>query len=263
MFENIRVVMIHTSHPGNIGAAARAIKTMGFSRLVLVSPQDYPNAKATWRAAGATDVLDQTQVVETLADAVAGCSLVVGASARQRRIPWPVLDSRQGGEAIAKQARTDEVAVIFGREDRGLTNEELQQCHYHIEIPANDSYGVLNVASAIQIICYDIRMALTLIGKETLTEDNEAEEGNTKPDFSMPIEPVRWDERLATSGEMEHFFKHMETTLTQLDFHEPANPRQLITRLRRLFMRSRLDRLEINILRGAMTAVQKKMGLKG
>ena len=260
MFENIRVVMVHTSHPGNIGAAARALKTMGFARLVLVSPQDYPNPKAMWRAAGAVDVLEQTVVVETLAEAISDCSLVVGASARQRRIPWPVLGARQGGEAIAKQASTEQVAIIFGREDRGLTNEELQQCNYHIEIPANEEYGVLNVASAIQIICYEIRMGL--LGDCSPQEGSQEVSGQGKPDLRMPIDPVRWDERLATSNEMEHFFTHLETTLTQLDFHEPDNPRQLLTRLRRLFMRSRLDHLEINILRGAMTAVQKKMGLK-
>lgn len=260
MFENIRVVMVHTSHPGNIGAAARALKTMGFTRLVLVSPQDYPNPKAMWRAAGAVDVLEQTVVVETLAEAISDCSLVVGASARQRRIPWPVLGARQGGETIAKQASTEQVAIIFGREDRGLTNEELQQCNYHIEIPANEEYGVLNVASAIQIICYEIRMGL--LGDCSPQEGSQEAAEQGKPDLRMPIDPVRWDERLATSNEMEHFFTHLETTLTQLDFHEPDNPRQLLTRLRRLFMRSRLDHLEINILRGAMTAVQKKMGLK-
>ena len=260
MFENIRVVMVHTSHPGNIGAAARALKTMGLSRLVLVSPQEYPSQKAIWRAAGAADILEQTLVVETLAEAISDCSLVVGASARQRRIPWPVLGARQGGETIAKQASTEQVAIIFGREDRGLTNEELQQCNYHIEIPASEEYGVLNVASAIQVICYEIRMGLLEAcvpqeGTQDLSEQN-------KPDLRMPIDPVRWDERLATSNEMEHFFTHLETTLTQLDFHEPDNPRQLLTRLRRLFVRSRLDHLEINILRGVLTAVQKKMDLK-
>jgi tRNA (cytidine32/uridine32-2'-O)-methyltransferase len=233
---------------------------MGFARLVLVSPQDYPNPKAMWRAAGAVDVLEQTVVVETLAEAISDCSLVVGASARQRRIPWPVLGARQGGETIAKQASTEQVAIIFGREDRGLTNEELQQCNYHIEIPANEEYGVLNVASAIQIICYEIRMGLLGDCSPQKGGQEVAEQG--KPDLRMPIDPVRWDERLATSNEMEHFFTHLETTLTQLDFHEPDNPRQLLTRLRRLFMRSRLDHLEINILRRAMTAVQKKMGLK-
>ena len=260
MFENIRVVMVHTSHPGNIGAAARAIKTMGLSRLVLVSPQQYPDQIAIWRAAGAADILEQAQVVETLAEAVEGCSMVVGASARQRRIPWPVLDSRQGGEAIAKQSRTEEVAIIFGREDRGLTNEELQQCNYHIEIPANEDYGVLNVASAVQIICYEVRMSL--LAFRQIKEKGPENPAPSKPEPKMPINPVRWDERLATSGEMEHFFNHLETTLTQLDFHEPENPRQLLTRLRRLFMRARLDHLEINILRGAMTAVQKKIGVK-
>lgn len=259
MFQNIRVVMVHTTHPGNIGAAARALKTMGLSKLVLVAPKEFPSPRAQWRAAGAVEVIENAEVVESLEEAVKDCSMVVGTSARLRRIPWPVLDARSGGEVIAKQAATEQVALVFGREDRGLTNEELQMCNYHIEIPANHEYGVLNVASAVQIICYEVRMSI-------LSELKSDRDVNTCPnedpatENAMPVEIVRWDERLATTEEMQHFFKHLERVLTQLDFYEPDNPRQLLTRLRRLFLRSRLDQLEINILRGVLTAVQRKTG---
>lgn len=249
MYENIRIVMVNTTHPGNIGAAARALKTMGLSNLYLVSPLDYPNANATWRAAGATDILHQASVVESLEEALQGCSLVLGTSARQRRIPWPLLNARQAGDMVVRQAGREQVAILFGREDRGLTNEELQQCHYHIEIPANEDYGVLNVASAIQVIAYEIRMAmLALVAQPKVSADLP----------QMPIETVRWDENLATSREMALFFEHLEKTLTRLEFYEPDNPRQLMTRLRRLFMRARLDQMEMNILRGILRAVQEK-----
>lgn len=249
MFENIRIVMVNTTHPGNIGAAARALKTMGLANLYLVSPLDYPNANATWRAAGATDVLHQASVVETLEEALSGCSLVLGTSARQRRIPWPLLNARQAGEMVAQQAGREQIAILFGREDRGLTNDELQQCHYHIEIPANEEYGVLNVASAIQVVAYEIRMAmLTLVHQPKLSADQP----------HMTIETVRWDENLATTREMSLFFEHLEQTLSQLEFYESDNPRQLLTRLRRLFMRARLDQMEVNILRGILRTVQEK-----
>lgn len=249
MFKNVRIVMVSTSHPGNIGAAARALKTMGLSRLYLVAPEQYPCMEATWRAAGAADVLADAVVVDSLEEAIDGCALVLGASARQRRIPWPVIDSREGGVTIALQAQTEQVAVVFGREDRGLSNDELQLCNYHIEIPANEEYGVLNVASAVQVVCYEIRCAL-LASADMQPKTQEIE---------MPVKLVRWDERLATSKELAYFFEHMQKTLESLDFYEPNNPRQLMTRLRRLFMRSQVDHLELNILRGVMTAIQKKL----
>ena len=151
-FANIRIVLVNTSHPGNIGGAARAMKNMGLSRLYLVAPQEYPSDKAVWRSAGATDVLDDAVVVETLDEAIAGCSLVVGTSARERRIPWPLLDPRQCGESVWAEAGSHEVAIVFGREDRGLTNDELQKCHYHVAIPANPDYSSLNLAMAVQIL---------------------------------------------------------------------------------------------------------------
>jgi tRNA (cytidine32/uridine32-2'-O)-methyltransferase len=158
-FSNIRIVLVNTSHPGNIGGAARAMKNMGLERLYLVEPKEYPSDKAVWRSAGAVDVLENAVVVETLDEAIKGCGLVVGTSARERRIPWPLLNPRECGESVWTESEQHEVAVVFGREDRGLTNEELHKCNYHVHIPANPDYSSLNLATAVQVICYEIRMA--------------------------------------------------------------------------------------------------------
>src|SRR5690554_4650161 len=157
--DNLRIVLVNTTHPGNIGGAARAMKNMGLSRLYLVAPKEYPSDKATWRSAGALDVLDNAVVVDTLDEAIAGCGLVVGTSARERRIPWPLLDPRECGTNVVSEAEQHEVALVFGREDRGLTNEELHKCNYHMHIPANPDYSSLNLATAVQVITYEVRMA--------------------------------------------------------------------------------------------------------
>lgn len=235
---NIRIVLVNTSHPGNIGAAARAIKNMGLSRLYLVAPKDFPSPKAVWRAANAADVLDRVVVVDTLADAVADCGLVVGTSARERRIPWPLLTPRECGERSWAESAQHEVAVVFGREDRGLSNEELQQCHFHVHIPANPDYSSLNISAAVQVICYEIRMAF-------LT----AKEGKL-PHFDD------WDMPPAKQQDLEYYYAHLQETLEKLGFLEPDNPRQTMTRLRRLYGRIRLDQMELSILRGILTASQ-------
>lgn len=237
-FDNIRIVMVNTSHPGNVGAAARAMKNMGLSRLYLVDPQDFPSPKAVWRAANATDVLDKITVVDTLAEAVGDCGLVVGTSARERRIPWPLLTPRECGERSCAESAQHEIAVVFGREDRGLTNEELQQCHFHVHIPANPEYSALNISAAVQVICYEIRMAF-------LT----AESGKP-PHFDD------WDMPPARQQDLEHYYAHLQHTLETLGFLEPDNPRQTMTRLRRLYGRTRLDQMELSILRGILTATQ-------
>lgn len=256
-YDNIRVVMVNTSHPGNIGAAARAIKTMGLKRLYLVAPQDFPSDQATWRSSGATDVLENAVVTETFAEAIDDCDLIIGASARLRRIPWPLLNPRQCGATVAVESTRRQVALVFGREDRGLTNDELQRCHYHVNIPANEDYGVLNVAAAIQIVAYEIRMAL--LGLEGLGGEGETSTTCHAQSEQMQLATVRWDERMATSQELEYFYQHLEKTLVALDFHDRDNPRQLMTRFRRLYNRIRPDHMEINILRGMLTAINKKI----
>lgn len=237
-FANIRIVLVNTTHPGNIGGAARAMKNMGLSRLYLVAPKEYPSDKAVWRSAGATDVLDNAVVVDSLDDAIGGCSLVVGTSARERRIPWPLLDPRECGESVWSEAGQHEVAIVFGREDRGLTNEELHKCNYHVHIPANEEYSSLNLATAVQVICYEVRMAFL-----------KATAGNTLPNHT-------WDMPPADATALENYYTHLEQTLTELGFLDPENPKQTMTRLRRMYNRVRVDQMELNILRGVLTAMQ-------
>lgn len=239
MFDNIRMVMVNTSHPGNIGGAARAIKNMGLSRLVLVQPKDYPSDQAMWRAASALDVMDKIVVVDTLDEAIADCGLVVGTSARERRIPWPLVTPRECGDRVWAESEQHEVAILFGREDRGLTNEELQKCHYHVHIPANPEYTSLNIAAALQVIAYEIRMsALT------------AEQGG------VPVHFDDWDMPPAQQKDLELYYIHLQETLERLGFLAPDNPRQTVTRLRRLFNRVRMDQMELSILRGVLTSMQ-------
>ena len=237
-FNNIRIVLVHTSHPGNIGAAARAMKNMGLSQLYLVAPKEYPSPKAVWRAANALDVLDSIVVVDDMKEAVADCGLVVGTSARERRIPWPLMTPRECGERSWQESAQHPVAIVFGREDRGLTNEELHQCNMHVHIPANPDYSALNLSAAVQVLCYEVRMAY-------LTAQNGG-----LPHFDD------WDMPPAKHADLERYFEHLERTLVTLKFLDTDNPRQTMTRLRRLFNRVRLDKMELSIMRGILTATQ-------
>ena len=169
MLENIRIVLMNTSHPGNIGSVARAMKTMGLTDLCLVSPLQFPDPKADEMASNAVDVLAQATVVETLEDAIADCALVVGTSARTRKIPWPLLAPRAMAEKVREEAPTNQIAIVFGREQSGLSNEELERCHLHVNIPANPEYSSLNLGAAVQVIAYELRVA-------ALAENNETEE---------------------------------------------------------------------------------------
>jgi tRNA (cytidine32/uridine32-2'-O)-methyltransferase len=234
MLTNIRIILINTSHPGNIGAAARAMKTMGLSELYLVSPMKFPHHKATEMASNAADVLEKAVVVKTVEEALMGCHLVVGSSARSRAIPWPMLSPRELAEKAAEEATQTKVAILFGREDSGLTNEELQRCHFHVQIPSNPDYSSLNLAAAVQVIGYELRVA-------SLQE----------------VTPKEWDYAFATSEAMEGFYEHLERVLIDIGFLNPEVPRQLMARLRRLFGRVRLDVMEMNILRGILGAVEK------
>lgn len=247
MLSNLKVVMVNTTHPGNIGSAARAMKTMGVSQLVLVSPKEFPSDRAMWLASGATDILRDAVVVDTLEEAVADCPLVIGTSARLRRIPWPLMNPRQCGDVIAQESETHPVALVFGREAMGLSNEELRMCNYHVQIPSNPEYGVLNVAAAVQVLCYEARMA-HLLREGEVEEDSE---------FKMPMEWTRWDDDLASSESVEHFLKHFEETLLDIEFFDPENPRQLLTRLRRLYIRARMDTMEVSMMRGILRRVQE------
>lgn len=246
--DQIRIVMINTSDAGNLGSAARAMKTQGFRNLCLVAPLEPPTtSKAVARASGAADVLHHARIVETLDEAIADCTLVVGASARMRTIPWPLITPPMLADLVIKEPADSRVAVLFGREDNGLSNDELRRCHYHVTIPGDEEYCVLNVAQAIQVICYQLR--------QTLIELPNAATAPETGTFGLR----EWDSPAATDEETERFYQHFEQTLVELDFLDPHNPRQLPTRLRRLFSRVRLDRMEVNVLRGILTAVQKRL----
>ncbi len=237
--DNIRIVLVNTTHPGNIGGVARCMKNMGLSRLYLVKPKQYPDPQAQWRAASATDVLDAAVQTESVEDAIRDCQFVVGASARQRRIPWPLLAARDAAGRIAEVASGEQVAILFGREDRGLTNEELQLCNLHLTIPSSDTYSSLNLAMAVQIVCYELFL---------LSES---------PATARVVEDAEWDAPFAKSEDLERFYAHLEETLVQLEFLDPKAPRQLMARLRRMYGRVRLDEMELNILRGILTETQK------
>ncbi len=235
MLERTRIVLVNTSHPGNIGGAARAMKTMGLEELYLVAPEEFPHPKAVEMASSAGDILDNAVVVTHLDEAIADCTLVIGASARSRTIPWPLVTPRQLAEQIRAEAPDSVTAILFGREQSGLSNEELQRCHVHVQIPANPAYSSLNIAQAVQVIAYELRIA-------SLNELSVNEE---------------WDYRLATADEMEKFFNHLQEVLVEIDFLKMNAPRKLMTRLRRLFFRTRPDVMEMNILRGMLTAIQE------
>jgi len=234
MKTNIRIVLVNTSHPGNIGAAARAMKNMGLSELVLVEPALFPHADATARASGADDLLQRAKVCGSLAEAIDGCTLVFGASARLRSLPWPIVEPREMAAQVVAESEQSPVAIVFGREHSGLTNTELEACNALVHIPCNENFSSLNIAAAVQVLCYEVNLAAG--ANKAQAED---------------------DSEIATSDELEHFHQHLETTLVEIDFLDPDKPRLLMRRLKRLFNRARLEQTEVNILRGILTATQK------
>lgn len=231
---SVRIVLVGTTHPGNIGAVARAMKNMGFRDLALVSPRYFPHEEATARASGAEDVLDGAVVVETLAEALADCHFAAGASARSRAIEWPTLEPRACAARLIEESGKGKVAVVMGPEKSGLSNEHLDRCQALLTIPTNPDFSSLNIAMAVQVITYELRLA---------TRDAE-------PLQAPDIPP-------ATAEEMEYFYRHLEAVITRTGFLDPDNPRTLMRRLRRLFNKSEPDQNEINILRGILTSVER------
>lgn len=271
----VRIVLVETSHPGNIGAAARAMKTMGLDELVLVAPGEFPSAEATARASGADDVLARARVVNSLDDAIADCGFVAASSARLRKLSWPVVDPRAGAAALQRHAGETKVAMVFGPEHSGLTNEDLGRCNQVVQIPANRAYSSLNVAMAVQVICYELRMAAlerpvdaeqaahrahtsampppsTAPEAELAVRQRDAAEA-TGPDASGAT--AGRDSPLATAADLEGFYRHLESALRATGFMKTDHSRQLRLRLRRIFQRSGLDQTEVNILRGVLTAL--------
>lgn len=236
-FENLRIVLIETTHPGNIGASARAMKTMGLKRLILVKPRRFPHPEATARATGADDILENARVVNNFETALAGCHLVMGTSARRRGVSGPELSPRQCALRAAEFCAHSQVALVFGRESSGLTNDEMDRCHFLVHIPTNPVFGSLNLAAAVQVVTYEIRLTAGLSSPPPLLQDKEP---------------------LASTGEMAHFYAHLEQILLETGFLNPANPRHLMRKLRRLFNRAQPTRNEVNILRGILSSVQRR-----
>jgi TrmH family RNA methyltransferase len=235
----IRIVLIDTTHPGNIGATARAMKVMGVPQLHLVNPKIYPHADATARASGADDILQHAQVHENLDQALQGCTLVLGTSARLRSLPMPQSNVRKAASLALSDAGGGEVAILFGRERHGLTNEQMQRCHQLVHIETNPEYGSLNIAQAVQLMVYELRMA-------ALEEGSFAAQAEAR-------EPV-------DASQMQMFYEHLEQALLDLEFLNPKQPKKLMMRLRRLFNRARPDQNEMNILRGILAAAQNAAG---
>ncbi|AFJ01493.1 tRNA:Cm32/Um32 methyltransferase [Methylophaga frappieri] len=235
--DNIRFILVGTTHPGNIGASARAMKTMGLRQLHLVAPKTYPCAEATARASGADDVLANTQVHHSLADALVGCRHVYAMSARLRHLSMPYMTPREAAQSLDKIAPDEQIAVVFGREHSGLSNEEIDQCQTLINIPANPDYSSLNLAAAVQVMAYEIRMSVNPV-----------------------VDPGRVGEKRETinAEDMAHLYSHFEQSLTTIGFLDPDNPRQLMRRIRRLFNRADLDRNEVQILHGMLRAAETK-----
>ena len=234
----VRIVLVEPSHPGNIGAAARAMKTMALDRLWLTNPAAFPSAEASARATGAADLLHRATVCSSLEEAIAGCGYVVGASARQRSLPWPMMTPRECGQKVVREARSGEVAVVFGPEQSGLSNDHLKLCNTLVQIPTNPAFSSLNLAMAVQVIGYEIMIARG--GEEQLDTQRETP--------------------LATADELQKFFEHLERVLVDAGFLNPANPKHLMQRLRRLFARAEPDGNEIAILRGILSALAPGSG---
>ena len=242
MLDRVRIVLSHTSHPGNIGAAARAMKTMGLSRLVLVNPKSFPDPEAVSRAVGADDILDRAMVCSSLDEALSGCVFAVAASARHRSLGPAPMQARESGPVVLERAAEGAVALVFGNETAGLSNEEVQRCQATVFIPANPEYTSLNLGAAVQLLCYELRLAAFAGRPPVVTK--------TVP-FASP---------LATNDDVERFYAHLERVMIATEFLDPAQPKRLMPKLRRLFGRAELERDEINILRGILDAVEKKIG---
>ncbi len=232
----IRIILVGTTHPGNIGAAARAMKNMGLTDLMLVCPRHFPHDDAAARASGAEDILESAKVVDSLEETLRDCVYVAGASARSRTIGWPAIAPRECATKLLEESRNGPVAVVFGPEKSGLTNEDVDRCHTLLTIPTEPGFSSLNLGMAVQVICYELHVAQIGLAEEA---------GNSE----VPA---------ATGEELERFYTHLEEVLTDGGFLDPENPRQLMRRLRRLFVRAQPDQNEINILRGMLAALDPK-----
>ncbi len=245
---NIRIVLVGTQHPGNIGSAARAMKTMGLSRLVLVAPEKAPDRDTQAMAAGADDLVEAAPVFATLAEAVADCRWVLGATARNRRIQLEPLHPRDAARRAVAATASGPVALVFGRERTGLTNEELQLCHAAVHIPSDPEFSSLNLAAAVQVLSYELRCALL------------GDAGTVEGDVVRTAPP---GEGAASHAELEGFFAQLADTLDQIDFHKGRAPESAMRKLRRLYLRANLDSADVRLLRGVLADAQRMARLAG
>ncbi len=230
---NVRIVLVGTTHPGNIGAAARAMKTMSQDKLYLVNPKEFPSAEATARATGADDILANASIHPDLKSAISDCQLVITTSARVRSIPWPMVTPRECADKIA-ESNSAATAIVFGRENSGLSNEEMELGSLVLQIPTNPKYSSLNLGAAVQIICYEL-----------LLKGRDGDVGVDKEIFSA-----------VSQDKMEMFYQHLEQCMTDIGYHDTNNPRKLMHRMRRLFNRAQLNESEWKILRGFLSSVK-------
>lgn len=233
----VRIVLVETSHAGNIGSVARAMKTMGLSQLVLVNPKSFPDGLAIAMASGAADVLTKARVVSCLSEALIGCRLVIGASARIRASAWPQVDARSAAELLLDSGAGVDVALVFGRENSGLTNSELDQCHYLGHVPTNPEYGVLNIAMAVQVFSYELWM------QAQQRQGWQADHRKSKS--------------LATVEELDGFYHHLRQTLLDIDYLDARQHDHFMRRIKRFFVRSRIETKELAIFRGMLRSMQR------
>ncbi len=238
----IEFILVEPSHPGNVGASARAIKNMGFDKLCLVNPKSFPDNEAFFRAKGASNILDNTKVFKTLDEALKDSTLIFGTSARERSIPWPLRDSDNLTDIILKEIgkSNSKISILFGREESGLSNEELQKCNYQIKIPSDDSYSSLNLSHAIQIISYELKILFD--SSEHIIKQTDVE--------------------ASTEKEVDFLIKHIDEVMKQIDFYDKENPKQVHTRIKKLIKKINLDKMELGIARGFLSKIEEMLNKK-
>ncbi|KGK41591.1 tRNA (cytidine/uridine-2'-O-)-methyltransferase [Nitrincola sp. A-D6] len=239
MLSNIRIVLVETYHPGNIGAVARAMKNMGLSQLTLINPRVFPDPEATSRAAGAKDLLEQAQVVSSLDEAIADCQLVVATSARERTFDLPLLDLETAAQQMLSESHNGNIAILFGRETMGLTNAEMLACNRHLYIDANPAYPVLNISQAVQLVCYELWRT-------------------SQKALNTPTEAAPYPRQ----DEMSRFYAHLEKVLRATQFIIPQHEGRVLDKLKRFFNRARPEKTELGILRGILTSVEESLERK-
>lgn len=252
MLSSIKIILVNTFHPGNIGSTARAMKVMGLTQLVLVNPQKKLSSEAYSLAAGAQDILHNARFFSNLEEAITDCHWVIGTSARSRSLPWPEMDARYLGLFVREHVHTAQIAILFGPETMGLTNEQLQLCHYHLCIPGNASYSVLNLSHAVQIVCYEIYMSLNSIDEPAACHEPSIVDKSLNDDDRWLI-----DDKWPRVSEMKRFFDHLERTLTSIGFLLERHPGQALVKLKRLFIRAQMEKNELNMLRGLLTRIDE------